>query len=103
MATTFATSQVSEETSLAVKYSPKMVGAILSAPVKQVEADVVEVHSFAAGPHKDEPELTEKYPEHEEKYVDDLSGKPLRTEDVRKARQEEMQWIEKRQCSPKYP
>ena len=86
-------------TALAVKLTPRMVGSVLNALVKRLSADGIEMHSFAAGPHNDGPELIEEHPEYEEKYIDDMSGKPLNTEDVKKGRQEEMQWIAKREVA----
>lgn len=85
-----------------VKYSPRLMSTILEATARQLRSDGVDLHSFAAGPHNDEPELIEEA-EYEEAYVDDISGKQLSTEDVRTARRLEMEWIEKQNVLQKVP
>ena len=86
---------------LAATYPPKLVKEVLQAIKVQMQKDGYELHSFAAGPHNDEPELPGG--EWDDEYVDDIKGGALDADMVRAGRAEEIDWIMKQKVFMKVP
>ena len=90
-------------------YPVELVDAVLEGLKRQMKADnhVSALELFASGPGPTEPLFdaeTEKQMEEEvQEYFDDISGEVLPSELVRKARQEEMDWIKKIELYDKVP
>ena len=90
-------------------YPVELVDAVLEGLKRQMRADnhVSALELFASGPDPTEPLFdaeTEKLVEEEvQEYFDDISGEVLPSELVRKARQEEIDWIKKIELYDKVP
>ena len=96
-------------------YPPELVKGILKAIKQQMKADgeYREVNALDAGPSPDDDPHLEDYedeyvPKFENKgdeqiFFDEITGVQLETEEVLKARQEELAWVKKQEVYVKRP
>ena len=88
----------------AAQYPVALVTAVLRGLQRQLREDARSLHEFHAGPVPEEEELlTGELPDDGVGYYDDVHGKKLDEEEVRKARALELDWILKQEVLVEAP